>query len=248
VAIVKKRALGIVLFLLLGVIASACTPSKAKGRDESLVLGSGAVAVHVPVQHTRVGVVVLHSLYNSAKEMVAQGWSTSSDLHRFVAIYPTRGASWNAGLCCGSAVLSDRDDVTWLTSVIAMARLKYGLNTIYLAGNSNGGMMVERLIAEQPWLSGSIAVWGAAPEMPVPGNWSGTASIYDGVKDRTVPYAGGKVTIAGVLVTIRPAMATRNWLVGAHLKGIVVPGEGHVPARNWPELAWQSFTGAHKAV
>jgi poly(3-hydroxybutyrate) depolymerase len=227
--------------MILGVIASACTPSSAKGRDASLALGDGAVAVHIPVQHSRVGVVVLHSLYHDANEMVAQGWSASSDLHHFVAIYPTRGASWNAGLCCGDAVASDRDDVTWLTSVIAMARLKYDLNTIYLAGNSNGGMMVERLVAEEPWLTGRIAVWGAAPEMPVAGKWSGTATIYDGVKDKTVPYAGGKVTIAGILLTIRPALTTGRWLVGAHLKGILVPKVGHVPAPNWPELAWKSF-------
>jgi poly(3-hydroxybutyrate) depolymerase len=244
----KKRALVGIFCLLLGFIAAACTTTSAKGSDESLVLGDGAIAVHIPAGHTRVGVVVLHSLYNGTKELLAQGWSTSSDLHHFVAIYPSRGASWNAGLCCGDAAAADRDDVSWLTSAIQLAQLRYGLTTIYLAGNSNGGMMVERLVDERPWISDRIAVWGGAPEMPVAANWTGIASIYDGVKDKTVPYAGGKVTIAGVPVVIRPALTTGKWLVGAHLKGILVPGVGHVPAPNWPELAWKTFSATAKAA
>jgi len=77
--------------------------------------------------------------------------------------------------------------------------------------------------------------------MPVAGKWAGVATIYDGVKDKTVPYRGGHVVIAGTMVTIRPALTTGDWLVGAHLKGIVVPGVGHTPPPNWPELAWKAL-------
>jgi poly(3-hydroxybutyrate) depolymerase len=244
----KKRALVGAIFLLLGFIATACTATSVKGRDESLKLGDGAIAVHIPAEHTRVGVVVLHSLYNGTKELLAQGWSTSSDLHHFVAIYPRRGDSWNAGLCCGDAAAADRDDVSWLTSVIQLARLRYGLTSIYLAGNSTGGMMAERLVAERPWISSRIAVWGGAPEMPVAAKWPGIAIIYDGVKDKTVPYNGGTVTIAGVPVVIRPALTTGDWLLGAHLKGILVAGAGHVPAPYWPELAWKTFSAGAKSA
>ena len=120
----------------------------------------------MPAHPTGIGVVVLHGFLETVAIPVTQGWSASSDRHGFVAIYPGRGYSWNAGLCCDSASAAKRDDVSWLVTAIDTARSRYGLKTIYLAGNSNGGMMVERLLAERPTVSNRFAVWAAAPEMP----------------------------------------------------------------------------------
>jgi poly(3-hydroxybutyrate) depolymerase len=82
----------------------------------------------------------------------------------------------------GPASTANRDDVDWLSTVITTLRVKYGLNRILIAGNSNGGMMAERLVSERPWLSSRLAVWGAAPEMPKPGRWTGIATIFDGTQ------------------------------------------------------------------
>jgi poly(3-hydroxybutyrate) depolymerase len=225
------------LAVLLGLV-TACTPT---GRDDHLTVSGATVVAHVPSQATRTAVIVLHSLGHTWHEPVDQGWSTASDQHGFIAVYPDRGGSWNAGLCCGGAAAQGSDDVTWLESVVQVVRLKYGLTTVYFAGFSNGGMMVERLLAERPQLSSRFAVWGAAPEMPVAGHWTGMGSLYDGAGDTTVPWAGGTVTIGGVPVQIRPSQATGSWLIGARLHGEVIKGYGHSPAPNWPELAWRSL-------
>jgi poly(3-hydroxybutyrate) depolymerase len=188
-------------------------------------------------------VVVLHGLLEDVETPVVQGWSATSDRHHFVAIYPGRGDSWNAGLCCDSASASKRDDVTWLVNAIDLARSKYHLKTIYLAGNSNGGMMVERLLAERPAVSNRFAVWAAAPEMPRAGHWTGSGSLFAGNGDIIVPAQGGRIIIAGIDTTIRPANVTGSWLQGAHLRRTVVPGEAHAPPADWPERAWAALSG-----
>jgi poly(3-hydroxybutyrate) depolymerase len=146
--------LGICFATVLG-----CTvPGKAV--DVQLSVAGGSVGIHVPAVHGSVGVVLLHSLDNDASEPVAQGWSKASDKYGFVAIYPDNGGtSWNAGLCCGPAMAANRDDVTFLTTVIAQMKARYQLTTIYISGYSNGGMMAERLVVERPTLTRRIALW-----------------------------------------------------------------------------------------
>jgi poly(3-hydroxybutyrate) depolymerase len=234
-----KRAIA-ALALCLAVVMTGCTPT---GQDETISVLGGHVLVHVPANHTHVGVVVLHSYAHSIDEPVAQGWNVVSEANKFVAIYPEHvPGSWNAGLCCGTAAAQHVDDVGWLSGVVAQMRARYGLTTIYLSGFSNGGMMVERLVAERPSLTTRIAVWGAAPEMPVAGSWSGYGAIYDGSLDQTVPWVGGVVTIGGTPTLIRSALTTGRWLVGAHLKGVVVPGYGHTPMSSWPNVAWKELS------
>ena len=218
--------------------------SRETPQDLSFAYADGAVFVHVPAQADGVGVLVLHSLGHTAAEPVDQGWTATSDRHGFVAIYPERGTSWNAGLCCGSAAADLRDDVSWLAGVVELARAKYHLKTIYLAGFSNGGMMVERLAAERPALSDRFAVWGAAPEMPSPGRWTGTGILFEGNEDFLVPRAGGLVTFDGSTNIFRPAAETQTWLRGAHLRTFIVNGRGHAPPPSWPELAWNALTSA----
>ena len=236
------RRIVIIFSLLVGVVVACAPPA---GHDDHLTIGDGVVTVHVPAAHSDVGVVVLHSLGHNAAELVAQGWSTAADRHGFVAIYPDRGASWDAGLCCGTASAGQTDDVTWLTGVITAMRQKYALKTIYLAGNSNGGMMIERLLAERPATSSAFAVWGSAPEMPTAGAWIGRGYLDDGVGDTTVPWKGGSVRIGGTVTLIRPTQTTDHWLVGAHLSGHLILGYGHAPETGWPEIAWHALTSSN---
>ena len=166
-------AIAVIAALLASCGAAAPVPVQTS-RDDHSVVADGDVIVHVPAHHSDIGVVVLHSLGSSAAEPPEQGWSRLSDSKGFVGIYPERGDSWNAGLCCGAAAAENRNDVVWLARVIAEARSNYGLKTFYLAGFSNGGMMVERLVVERPEVSQCFAVWGAAPEMPKAGDWPGS--------------------------------------------------------------------------
>jgi poly(3-hydroxybutyrate) depolymerase len=229
-----------VLCLLGTSLLAAC--AKPVAQDAYLTFGDGGVHVHVPAKHGSIGVVVLHSLHHTYTEGIDQGWSKLADEKGFTAIYPGRDGAWNAGLCCAGAATTERDDVSWLTNVINTTKDRYHLKKIYLVGNSNGGMMVERLLAERPYLSDRFAVWASAPEMPTPGRWYGTGIIFDGVKDKTVPRAGGRSYIGGHATIVRPASATKNWLVGANLRQIVVPGAGHVPEPGWPTTAWRELT------
>lgn len=237
----KRLASLVVILAALTAVLSACATAPV-GHDERVTVGDGFAVVHVPVAKTHIGVVALHSLSYTYQQPIQEGWSTLADEKGFVAIYPDRGTSWNAGICCSTAAYTQRDDSTWLASLIMQMRVRYGLTTIYLTGFSNGGMMVERLVAEHPEITNRFAVWGAAPEMPVAGHWSGYGAIYDGAKDTTVPYAGGQVKIINTVYTIRPALTTKNWLIGASLKGVVVPGYGHTPQPGWPTLAWSELS------
>jgi poly(3-hydroxybutyrate) depolymerase len=239
---VRKRFLasaGLFLLAIFGVSTCVSTPN----RDETVHFGTGLALVHIPADHSRTGVVVLHSYRNTAREPIRQGWTRVSNEHGFVAIYPDNGGgSWNAGLCCGEAMRVNRDDASWLARLIAMMRVRYGLSTVYLSGFSNGGMMVERLVAEHPGVADRIAVWGAAPEMPRSGRWSGVDLLYDGAGDRTIPDNGGRVRIGTSEYTIRPEVATSHWLIGGHVESFRVTGYGHAPEPNWPEVAWKALS------
>jgi poly(3-hydroxybutyrate) depolymerase len=240
---VPLKRLLVALTLIAATAISACAQTPPAHDDRINSGSSGFAFVHVPSNHSAVGVLALHSLYHDYTEPMSEGWSALSDRQRFVAIYPDRPtASWNAGLCCGGAADANRDDVTWLANLILQMRIRYALTTIYLTGFSNGGMMVERLLAERPELAGKFAVWGAAPEMPRAGRWSGVGFIFHGMTDLTVPWNGGNTTINGTTYSFRPILSTPNWLIGAHLKSIQVPGYGHTPEPNWPSLAWYVLT------
>ena len=207
-------------------------------------ISSDQVAVHVPPRHSRIGVVVLHSASHGPAELVAQGWDTAADRDGFIAIYPTRGSDWNAGLCCGTAAKQNRDDVAWLTRQIAAVKSKYGLSAVYLAGNSNGGMMVERLVSMEPDISDRFAVWAAAPEMTDQGDWQGHGYLFHGADDTTVPLTGGNVVIEGIPSHIKPTTQTGRCLPNAHQVSVTLPRLGHSPPSNWPELAWSALLGA----
>jgi poly(3-hydroxybutyrate) depolymerase len=237
------------LIAILLLVVTAAAPAVLKSaplspQDTEFPYTDGRVFVHVPPHASRIGVLVLHSRGHTAAEPVAQGWSATADRHGFVAIYPERGVSWNAGLCCGTAAADERDDVSWLVGLIANVRARYHLSAIYLAGFSNGGMMVERLVAEEPGISDRFAVWGAAPEMPTPGFWSGVGDLFEGSHDALVPRFGGTVTFDGATTQIRPATDTASWIRLAQLRTHVIAGWGHPPPPAWPELAWAALARA----
>jgi poly(3-hydroxybutyrate) depolymerase len=220
-----KRVISLVVVAVaLVVSALAVHPATAAGRDARHTLPDGRFYVaHHPGRSVTAAVVVLHSLGHDWREGPVRGWSTLADREGFLAVYPDGGGSpdgrgsWNAGLCCGAATDPIRSP---------------------LVGWSNGGMMAERLVAARPQLAGRMAVWGSAPEMPVPGFWTGRAWLGHGAGDTTVPWTGGVVTLDDRQVVIRPGQATARYLVGAHLTARVYTGVGHSPPAWWPAAAW----------
>jgi poly(3-hydroxybutyrate) depolymerase len=188
-------------------------------------------------------VLALHSANHTDAEPIAQGWLETAARHNFLAVFPQGDGSWNAGLCCGAARNSGRDDLAYLAEVIADVKARWHPTKVYLAGWSNGGMMAERLVVERPGLTNRFVVAGSAPEMPQPGTWPGRGWIYHGGLDTTVPWAGTpNASWCGCV--IRPGQATRSYIVGASLWAMVDPKRGHAVPPNWPEVAWDRLVSA----
>jgi poly(3-hydroxybutyrate) depolymerase len=179
------RRLGCAIALALAVLVAVPGPASAINRY-TLPSGRNYTAwKDVPVVTT--AVLVLHSLNHDDNEPIAHGWLDSAAQHNFLAVFPNGNGSWNAGLCCGTARATDRDDVTYLAEVIADVQARWHPAKVFVTGWSNGGMMTERLVAERPQLTTRFVVAGAAPEMPQPGTWPGRGWLYHGGRDTTVP-------------------------------------------------------------
>lgn len=135
-------------------------------------------------------------------------FSTLADERGFIVVYGqgtawglVKAPVWNAGDCCGQAVESDRDidDVGYVRSVIADIQNRYSVDTsrIYMAGMSNGGMMVNRLACEASDLfSGGAAVSGTIVFSPCNPDKSIPMLLMHGTADENVPYDGGVGKVA----------------------------------------------------
>ncbi|HET6611635.1 MAG TPA: PHB depolymerase family esterase [Kofleriaceae bacterium] len=106
------------------------------------------------------------------------------------------GASWNAGACCGQAVVEDIDDVGFVTAMLdeLEASLCIDPARVYATGFSNGGFLSHRLacelstrIAAVAPVSGVLGIDTCAPSRPVP------VLQFHGTADPVVPYGGNPV-------------------------------------------------------
>ena len=81
------------------------------------------------------------------------GWREKAAEEGFVAVWPNgRGASWNAGGCCGFAQAQGVDDVGFINAVVQQTLATHAAvdpQRVYAAGHSNGCMMAQRLAAEE---------------------------------------------------------------------------------------------------
>jgi polyhydroxybutyrate depolymerase len=125
-----------------------------------------------------------------------------SDRHGFIAVYPAgtgimRNAmlSFNAGTCCGYAMTNKVDDVGFTAALLDELAKRYSVDPdrVYAAGLSNGGMLVYRLACE---LSDRIAAIGPVATTLTLDNCRPTRPVsvihFHGLKDRNIPYRGGK--------------------------------------------------------
>lgn len=185
--------------------------------------------------------IVLHGTgQNGATIRSSTGYAfdTLADSNRFAVLYPDGlHAEWND--CrpkTGRAATVD--DVGFVDALIAQAAQEYGVSRerVYLFGYSNGGQMTFRLLSEQPERFAAAAVVGAnlatpeynqcATDQPTP-----PLLLANGTADPIVPFAGGKVSIFGIInrgfafSAERTAQhfAERNAAEGP-IKQIVAPG------------------------
>jgi polyhydroxybutyrate depolymerase len=155
-------------------------------------------------------VVVLHGAFDTGKKMErTTGFSRIADREGFIALYPnglglfSLFRHWNSGHCCGRAQALGVDDPAFLETVIAEVRERFNVDPqrIYIAGNSNGGMLTHHMAARDSGLfaaaavvSGTIggrptaeeAIWRIPqPEHAVP------MMIFHGRTDEIIPFEGG---------------------------------------------------------
>ncbi len=202
---------GFVLAAIVLFGAATVLANRSEARDlygEIAVDGVGRTyTVYVPdrVRERRGSVpvvIVLHGARgDGARVRRVMGLDPIAEREGFVAVYPdSLGPVWNDGR---GFPRTHSDDVEFL------ARLKESLvrrglgdpNRVFIAGVSNGGMMVHRLACEVPWAFAGFATVIAnmplrvidrcAPDAPVP------MMVINGTADRLVPYDGGGVGFRG---------------------------------------------------
>ncbi len=145
----------------------------------------------------------LHGFTDSPRRF---GYYTS--LHNVVGdrdlvIYPkaakpkiNQRSGWNAGFCCGSGWAQGRDDVAFISKIARDFKIEYDGVPVYLVGFSNGGMMVQRLLAEEPDAFDGGVASGSSAGLQNGKQLSPTSSdvrllLMHGERDKTVKFGGG---------------------------------------------------------
>jgi polyhydroxybutyrate depolymerase len=189
--------------LVLGVgavapLAGALDPVTA-GSDSRVVLDSGrAYVLHVPpllrrsprLAEGRPAMVVLHALNTDpAAEAKSTGFDRLADRDGVLVAYPFGARrSFNAGLCCGEAVVQGVDDVAFLTDVVDDLQAR-GASRVSVVGFSNGGMMAYRFGCARPDLVDTVGVMSGTLEIPRCEGKIKALHLH-GEKDTAVPYLG----------------------------------------------------------
>ena len=148
-------------------------------------------------------VIALHgSIDNADYFRRVTHFEEMGDAEGFIAVHPNGSGrlpnyilTWNIGRrCCGYSTRIDSDDVGFLRALIESLSAELAVNPdrIYVAGNSNGGMMslavaceLDDLVAGVGSVVGSMIWYPCEPEQPV------SLIMINGREDRLVPYEGG---------------------------------------------------------
>lgn len=127
------------------------------------------------------------------------GFDRIADANGFIVVYPngsgTSGSlSWNAGICCGYALLNEVDEPDFVRSIIADVETMVSVDSkrIYATGFSNGALLSYRLACEMSDTFAAVAPAGGVltfspcePEQPV------SLMHVHGMNDTVVPFEGG---------------------------------------------------------
>jgi len=115
--------------------------------------------VHVPTRYNNTQpyafLLALHA-YTTTKEWFRRetGFSDYADEeNNFIVVYPQGvGDSWNAGTCCGTAVIAQVDDYGWMRALVpeVASKVCVDLKRVYVTGFSNGCFMSQGLVCKAP--------------------------------------------------------------------------------------------------
>jgi polyhydroxybutyrate depolymerase len=165
-------------------------------------------SVHIPTGHVGDGraplVFNFHGgMGNPTQQRHDSNLDEVSDREGFVVVYPAgtgmfprRGLTFNAGVCCGYAKNNNIDDVGFAEAVLAdVARfVKFDPARVYATGFSNGGFLCYRIACERPKLFRAIAVvsavQGISLENPAGGEPVPLLHMH-GLQDQNVSFRGG---------------------------------------------------------
>ncbi len=197
--------------------AAACTPAIVKptattasttqpGDYERTLTVNGldrTYLLHIPprldIDQPVPVILVFHGFGESATYAhLTYGFDVIADTSGFIVIYPSGTGSkpsWNAGMCCGYAVINNIDEAAFVRQILSdlgtIARIDP--KRIYIAGFDNGAMLSYRLACEMPGtfaaiasVAGVLLYYGPCqPQQPV------SVIHIHGLSDTNVPYAGG---------------------------------------------------------
>lgn len=143
----------------------------------------------------------------------------TADQEGFLVVHPQGVSnSWNAGGCCGSAMLDAVDDVGFLGKLLdeAEAKLCVDAKRVFAAGMSNGGFMAHRLACE---MSERVAAVGSVAGLMTLGTCAPKRAVpvmqFHGTYDTVVPYAGNFSVGFPPVKTVIDDWAKRDGCTGA---------------------------------
>jgi polyhydroxybutyrate depolymerase len=188
-----------------GTLASTGTPSIESGDVErSLTVGelTRTYLVHMPSGWGSRGplpvVFVFHDFAQFGETARRYtGFDEIADAAGFIVVYPNgtgSNPSWNAGGCCGYAVMNQVDDDIFVRRILSdvQSMTSVDLKRVYATGFANGAMLTYRLACEMSDTFAAIApvagvffYYGICqPSEPV------SVIHIHGLDDRDVPLAG----------------------------------------------------------
>jgi poly(3-hydroxybutyrate) depolymerase len=220
----------------LAALVAVCTaflPLPAARASSYVTLASGRrylVAVEQRATPAAPTVVLLHGWTNTPESVLRiSGFGHVGALLRWnVVSGDALTDSWNAGLCCGTAVRDRVDDVAYLVDVVASLRLRGHLGPVWLAGFSNGGMLALRAGCERPLVFDAVASVSGTLVAPCPHGIVRARHLH-GTDDPVVPYRGG--WSAYCRVTFPPATTEAARVVpGVDYRLVAFRGAKHA----WP--------------
>jgi poly(3-hydroxybutyrate) depolymerase len=132
-------------------------------------------------------IILLHGFNQSVEGVVKMTGMDRLSQRGIRVVELGGGGSWDAGVCCGQAAATHRDDVSLIASEVGI--LKGQGYQVNLVGFSNGGMMAYRYACERGGVNSVTTVGG--PLITSPCNTSFRVLHIHGIYDHTVPYKGG---------------------------------------------------------
>ncbi len=154
--------------------------------------------LHVPPQYDGKTplplVIALHPFGGNAASFAnITGFNKEADAEGFFVAYPQGlNGSWNAGSCCRPSSQQIFDDADFIKTVLVKLESDLAVNDsrVYVAGDSNGGMLAYRLACDFPEDFAAIAAVSATSVVTERCNATSPVSVMaiQGTADAVIPY------------------------------------------------------------